>query len=100
MVAFSRTWRFWVRSGVIAIPILPNSSLAQSLGAAAGSRDKNGRPEIGAPVLAHKVLMFEHRGLDTRSGLDTGMNSSCAHSTWDREPLHCERTGCVNVKLH
>ena len=41
-----------------------------------GQRDKNGRPKIGAPGLADQVLMFEHRAIDTRSGLDTGMNSS------------------------
>src|SRR5438045_2983694 len=41
-----------------------------------GQRDKNGRPTIGAPGLADQVLMFEHRGIDTRSGFGTGMNSS------------------------
>ena len=98
MVAFSRTWRFWVRSGAIVIPILPNNCLRNPR-CGRSNLDKNGPPVIGPAVPSLRILIFQHQ-------------ESRPVPVWNRDefivpilhgiasPFHCKRTGFVNVKLH
>ena len=60
MVAFSRTWRLWVRSGAIVIPILPNNCLRNPR-CGRSNLDKNGPPVIGPAVLSLRILIFQHQ---------------------------------------